>query len=107
MNLADHPTVQHFHARADTTGTAPPVLDAAWLRQLCRACGADDAGVVELSRPALDDQRADILRVFPPTQTLLSFVCRMNRADSAARPGRSPTSNSPHRRARNVSRPPG
>src|SRR5206468_193818 len=31
------------------------------------------------NRPALDDQRADILRAFPPAKTLLGFVCRMNR----------------------------
>jgi hypothetical protein len=57
----------------------PKPLDVAWLRQLCLDCGADDAGLVEISRPALDDQRADILRYFPPTKTLLSFVCRMNK----------------------------
>jgi Fe-S-cluster-containing hydrogenase component 2 len=55
------------------------VLDAEWLRQLCLDCGADDAGLVEIGRPALDDQRDDILRYFPRTRTLLSFVCRMNR----------------------------
>src|SRR5262249_58746914 len=54
-------------------------LDAAWRRQLCLDCGADDAGLVEINRPALDDQRADILRTFPHAKTLLSFVCRMNR----------------------------
>ena len=46
---------------------------------MCLDCGADDAGLVEISRPALDDQRADILRYFPHAKTLLSFVCRMNR----------------------------
>jgi Fe-S-cluster-containing hydrogenase component 2 len=57
----------------------PTKLDAGWLRQLCFDCGADDAGLVEPERPALDDQRDDILRFFPATKTLLSFVCRMNR----------------------------
>ena len=46
---------------------------------MCLDCGADDAGLVEISRPALDDQRADILRFFPAAKTLVSFVCRMNR----------------------------
>lgn len=54
-------------------------LEATWLKQLARDCGADDAGVVEISRPAIDDQRSDILQYFPRTKTLLSFVCRMNR----------------------------
>jgi Fe-S-cluster-containing hydrogenase component 2 len=79
MNLAEHPTVRRFHENAGTRSVPPTVLDAAWLRQLCLDCGADDAGLVEISRPALDDQRDDILRYFRPAKTLLSFVCRMNR----------------------------
>jgi ferredoxin len=80
MNLAEHPTVRRFRESNRPGSAEPPKpLDAAWLRQLCLDCGADDAGLVEASRPALDDQRYDILRAFPPTQTLLGFVCRMNR----------------------------
>jgi NAD-dependent dihydropyrimidine dehydrogenase PreA subunit len=79
MKLADHPTVRHFHENASNRSAPPTDLDAAWLRQLCLDCGADDAGLVEISRPALDNQREDILRFFPPAKTLLSFVCRMNR----------------------------
>ena len=70
MNLAEHPTVRWFHERhGERPGPAEPPkpLDAAWLRQLCLDCGADDAGLVEISRPALDNQRDDILRVFPAT----------------------------------------
>jgi ferredoxin len=80
MNLAEHPTVRRFHQSNNPGYAEPPKpLDAAWLRQLCLDCGADDAGLVEIGRPALDDQRADILRYFPHARTLLSFVCRMNR----------------------------
>src|SRR5262245_4401278 len=79
MNLAEHPTVRRFHDNHGEQSAPPAVLDAAWLRQLCLDCGADDAGLVEIGRPALDDQRADVLRSFPQTKTLLSFVCRMNR----------------------------
>src|SRR5215212_9105367 len=82
MNLAEHPPVRRFHeSNSERPGPAKPPepLDAAWLRQLCLDCGADDAGLVEVSRPALDDQRADILRAFPATKTFLTFVCRMNR----------------------------
>jgi ferredoxin len=80
MNLADHPTVKDFYAKAATEVASPPgKLDADWLRQLCRDFGADDVGLVEIGRPALDDQRDDVLRFFPATKTLVSFVCRMNR----------------------------
>jgi NAD-dependent dihydropyrimidine dehydrogenase PreA subunit len=80
MNLAEHPTVRRFRGR-NHSGTEEPMipLDADWLRRLCLDCGADDAGLVDIGRPALDDQRADILRCFPHARTLLSFVCRMNR----------------------------
>src|SRR5262245_18213950 len=67
MNLGAHPTVRRYHASADKHSAPPSIVDAAWLRQLCLHCGADDAGLLELSRPAVDDQRADILRYFPPT----------------------------------------
>src|SRR3954447_2868124 len=78
MKLADHPTVRAYHAQA-ALAPAPVKLDASWLRQLCLDCGADDAGLVEITRSALDNQRDDILRYFPLAKTLLSFVCRMNR----------------------------
>src|SRR6185436_6610188 len=80
MKLEDHPTVQRIRSR--TVPTVPPQkepLDAGWLKQLVLDAGADDVGFVEIGRPALDDQRADIFRAFPRTKTLISFVVRMNR----------------------------
>jgi ferredoxin len=82
MKLDEHPTVQRFyqlHGRESEAAESPNQLDGNWLRQLCLDYGADDAGLVEIERPALDEQRDDILRYWPPTRTLLSFVCRMNR----------------------------
>ena len=49
------------------------------MKQLLTDAGADDVGFVEIDRPALDDQREDILAAFPKTKTLVSFVVRMNR----------------------------
>jgi putative sterol carrier protein/Fe-S-cluster-containing hydrogenase component 2 len=80
MKLEDHPTVQRI--RLKTVSSAVPAkepLDARWLKQLVLDAGADDVGFVEIGRPALDDQRQDILKAFPPTKTLISFVVRMNR----------------------------
>jgi Fe-S-cluster-containing hydrogenase component 2 len=54
-------------------------LDTEWLKQLVLAAGADDVGFVEIGRPVLDEQRHDILKAFPHTKTLISFVVRMNR----------------------------
>ncbi|MBI2498149.1 MAG: SCP2 sterol-binding domain-containing protein [Opitutae bacterium] len=54
-------------------------LAAAELRRLALEAGADDAGCVSLDHPELDDQRADIVALYPRTRSLLSIVCRMNR----------------------------
>jgi ferredoxin len=54
-------------------------MDASRLRQLALDHGADDAGLVEIGNPGLDDQRADILKFYPRTKALLAIVCRMNR----------------------------
>src|SRR4051794_32111376 len=80
MKLDDHPTVRRLRLRP-----GPPAapksdrLDPAWLKQLVLDAGADDVGFVEIGRPELDDQREDILKAFPRTRTLISFVVRMNR----------------------------
>lgn len=79
MPLADHSNSKRFPADANGRGEPAQPLDAGWLRQLCRDCGADDVGLVDIGRPDLDDQRDDILQAFPSTKTLVSFVCRMNR----------------------------
>src|SRR5947209_7889674 len=80
MKLDDHPTVRRF--RLQTVPPAAPKsdrLDPAWLKQVVQGAGADDVGFVEIGRPELDDQRGDILKAFPRTRTLISFVVRMNR----------------------------
>lgn len=81
MKLEEHPVVKRVLERsgadAGTDRSAP--IDADWLRRLCLDGGADDVGFVEIDRPELAKDRDDILAVFPPTTSLISFVCRMNR----------------------------
>jgi epoxyqueuosine reductase QueG len=72
-----HPTVVKVRT-AGATQTPEP-LSHDQLRQLCLDCGADDAGVISIDRPELDDQREDILNFAPWTKTLLAIVCKMNR----------------------------
>lgn len=81
----------HMHSTAQLSApspAAPRVLDAGWLRQLCLDAGADDAGFVELERPALAVERPHLERAFPRTRSLISFVVRMNR-DNVRSPARS------------------
>ena len=73
----------------------PATLDAASLRELCLAAGADDVGFVELTRTELDAQRADILKTFPKTKSLISFVRRLQ-PDNIRSPARSLANNEFH-----------
>ena len=80
MNIEDHPTVKRMRAIARVhVENEKDGIDADWLRQLAFDCGADDAGLVEINRPALDSQRDELLHHYPWTKTLLGFVVRMNR----------------------------
>jgi hypothetical protein len=82
MDLKDHPTVRRLAdrtGRGDGQRLAAAVQDSAWLRQLARESGADDAGLVEISRPGLALQREEIFRNYPWTNSLLSIVVRMAR----------------------------
>src|SRR4030095_6403840 len=85
-SLSEHPTVKRFYelkgaagAHSLTDGSTVSRLDAEWLRKFCLEAGADDVGFVEINRPELDAEREDILRFFPHTKSLISFVLRMNR----------------------------
>ncbi|HLH53505.1 MAG TPA: SCP2 sterol-binding domain-containing protein [Verrucomicrobiae bacterium] len=89
----------HMHSQAAfppaTAEGAPPLLDAAWLRQLCLDAGADDVGFVELGRPALTGEKPSVERLFPRTRSLISIVLRMNR-DNIRSPARSLANNEFH-----------
>lgn len=80
-NLNEHPTVRRYHQQNGSTTTQSPraKLNSKELRELCIASGADDVGFVEITRPALADQKQGILNVFPWTKTLISLVGRLNR----------------------------
>lgn len=79
MKLEDHPTVQRMRLKPEAEPSNKEPLDAEWLRRLVLDAGADDVGFVEIGRAALDDQCEEILKAFPHTKTLVSFVVRMNR----------------------------
>jgi hypothetical protein len=83
MRIEDHPSVKRIYSLAHPqieTGRATAMhMEAVSLRQLAFECSADDAGLVEITRPGLDPQRDEILRNYPWTKTLLSFVVRVAR----------------------------
>src|SRR5262245_22215196 len=78
MKLGDHPTVRR-RSKGEGAEDQQTMLDGAWLRRLAMNCGADDTGLVEIGRPALEPQHNEILRNYPWTKSLLSLVVRMAR----------------------------
>lgn len=58
------------------------------LIDLAKHCGAADAGIVSIDNPTIADQKNEILKNFPFTKTLISFVVKMN-PDSVRAPSRS------------------
>ncbi|MEQ1702403.1 MAG: 4Fe-4S binding protein [Ilumatobacteraceae bacterium] len=53
-------------------------VTAAWLKDVCRAAGAADVGLVEVDRQALGGETANATRLFPRTRTLVSIVTMSN-----------------------------
>ena len=79
MGIDDHPTVKWYRSQARQDMTeAPAELETDWVKKMVCEAGADDAGIVELYRPALTDHREDLLRVFPDSKAMISIVCRLN-----------------------------
>ncbi len=78
--LSEHPSVKRFRQRATSPPTGQPVtLDAGELRDFCLKAGADDVGFVHIDQAELAGERDEILRYFPFTKALISFVVRLNR----------------------------
>lgn len=79
MKLEDHPTVKRIRETGGSAAVSGAPLDARWLKELARQCGADDVGIVELGRPSLAGEVPTIRSAFPTARSLVGFVCRMNR----------------------------
>jgi epoxyqueuosine reductase QueG/putative sterol carrier protein len=81
MKLDDHPTVKWYREKGQTrlAGDGQPKLEHPRLRALCMEAGADDAGFVDIYRPAIAGQREDLLDALPGAKTLVCTVYRLNR----------------------------
>jgi len=80
VKLDEHPTVKRYREKAGARSVpfAQDKLDATWLKGMALEAGADDAALTEISRPEIEDQKGDILKIFPRTRSLMSIVCRLN-----------------------------
>lgn len=92
--LAAHPSVRAVLERG--VPARPGRIDAAWLREVALAAGADDVAAVSLEHPDLAGERPHVLSALPSTRSLVSLVVRMNR-DNVRTPARSVANQEFHR----------
>ena len=78
MRLADHPTVKAYKEGRLESARLPGKLKTTQLKQMALEAGADDAGIIDLSRKALADHRQDLLTAMPDTQSVMALVFRVN-----------------------------
>jgi epoxyqueuosine reductase QueG len=78
MKLANHPTVRAYKEKRIDSPEPPAILQSAQLKQMALAAGADDAGLIDLSRDVMADYRHDLLDVMPDTQSVMVVVLRVN-----------------------------
>ncbi len=75
----EHPTIKWYEEKAVEGETSPGKLEATVLGKKCLDLGADDIGFIEIDRPALSSQKADIMEIMPEVKTIVSMAFRLNR----------------------------
>ncbi len=81
MSIKNHPTIKWYHDNAqpglNQAGVEP--LDSSMLKRLAKEAGADDCGIADIHADELQDEKNDILTVFPDTKSVISIITRLNR----------------------------
>lgn len=76
---ADHPTIKWYDEKPAQGEPSPEKLEPTVLKKICLELGADDMGFVEIDRPALSSQKADLLELMPEVKTIVSLAFKLNR----------------------------
>jgi len=78
LRFTDHPTVRAYEEGKIDSPKSLEILESAKLKQTALAAGADDAGLIDLSRDAMIDYRKDLLDAMTDTQSVMVLVFRVN-----------------------------
>jgi epoxyqueuosine reductase QueG/putative sterol carrier protein len=79
MYSPDHPTIKWYEENPAQGEPSLEKLEPTVLQKICLDLGADDIGFVEIDRPALTSQKADLLELMPEVKTIVSLAFRLNR----------------------------
>jgi epoxyqueuosine reductase QueG len=78
MKLENHPTVIAYRENQITLPEPPAVLESAALKQMALETGADDVGIVDLTRETMTDFRPDLMEAQPDTESIMVLAFRLN-----------------------------
>jgi epoxyqueuosine reductase QueG/putative sterol carrier protein len=78
MYSQDHPTIKWYEGKSAQGEPSPEKLEPTVLQKICLDLGADDVGFVEIDRPALSSQKADLLELMPEVKTIVSLAFKLN-----------------------------
>jgi ferredoxin len=81
MSMENHPTVMWFNEnlKNDTNESKPIAFNYKTIKELAKKAGVDDCGITDLSNPVLEDEKHDLLSVYPKTKAIISLVTKLNR----------------------------
>jgi len=78
MSLANHPTVRAYREGKINLPKPPAILESTKLKEMALTTGADDAGLVDISRDGMANHRQDLLNTMPDAQSIMTLVFRVN-----------------------------
>lgn len=79
MKLSSHPTIIAYKENKNPYVKNETILSSNEMKQLAKDSGADDAGLIELTRESVSDYKSDLLGVMHDTRCLLIVAFRINR----------------------------
>jgi len=79
--MKNHPTVIWFNENSDnkSTGIETNNSDYQTLKDMAFCAGADDCGIADIDSDALQDEKKEILSIYPETKAVMSIVIKLNR----------------------------
>jgi len=78
MKLSDHPTVKAYKEKKSQPLDTPAILETAALKQMALDAGADDSGLIDLSRDSMTPYKQDLLDVMPDAKSAMVLAIRLN-----------------------------
>ena len=78
MKLSDHPTVKAYNQGRLHSPQPPAMLASLELKQMAQDLGADDVGLIDLSRESMAPYKQDLQEALPACQSIMVLIYRLS-----------------------------